>query len=180
MKKEEIVLELFFNEPTKHWHFEELLRTAHISRPQIARWLRKFQAEGIVRRIKPKGKMPYYIANYEKPQYQAYKRIFALNLLEKQGLLTHLSNLPKAKTIIIFGSITRWDWYKDSDIDVFIYGSPEGFQREKYWAKTGREIETFICRDKNELNKFPTALMRNILEGYLVKGTLNFVQVTYA
>ncbi len=53
--KEDFVLELFYNEPTKHWHFEDILKTAKISRPQAAAWLKKFEKEGLAKRVKEKG-----------------------------------------------------------------------------------------------------------------------------
>ncbi|VVB81220.1 Nucleotidyltransferase domain protein [uncultured archaeon] len=180
MKKEDVLLKVIFNEPSRHWHFEELLKAAKISRPQAAQWLKKFVAEGLVKRVKPEGKMPYYLGDHEDPRYQARKRLFALETLEKQGFLSHLAGLPKARAVILFGSMARWDWYKNSDIDVFIYGDPEGFKRDEFWAKLGREIETFICKDAQDLKRFPKGLLRNILEGYLVKGTLDFIKVAYA
>jgi len=180
MKKDGLVLDLFFNESTKHWHFEEILNTVKISRPQAANWLRKFIKEGIVKRIKPQGKMPYYVGNYESSAYQSRKRLFALNELEKQGFLSHLASLPKAQTVILFGSMSRWDWNKESDIDLFVYGDPEGFDKGSFRAKLGREIETFVCKDNEELQRFKPALLRNIVEGYLIKGTLNFVRVAHA
>ncbi|MBI4451094.1 nucleotidyltransferase domain-containing protein [Candidatus Woesearchaeota archaeon] len=124
--------------------------------------------------------MPYYIGNDEDSRYQSRIRLFALEQFEKQGFLSHLASLPKAQTVIIFGSMTRWDWYKNSDVDVFIYGDPEGYREGEYWAKLGREIETFICKDKTELHKFPPGLLRNILEGYRVKGKIDFIKVAYA
>ncbi len=180
MKKDELVLDLFFNEPTKHWHFEEILKTVKISRPQAANWLREFMREGIVKRVKPQGKMPYYVGNYEGSAYQSRKRLFALNGLEKKGFLSHLSGLRHAEAVILFGSMSRWDWTKESDIDLFVYGNADGFDKGAFRAKLGREIEMFVCKNKEELQKFKPALLRNIVEGYLVKGSLNFVQVSRA
>ncbi len=180
MKKEDLVLELFFNEPTKQWRFENIILAAKISRPQAAAWLRKFIKEGLVRRIKPHGKMPYYIGNYDSAAYQSRKRLFALNALEKQQFLSHLASLPKAQAVVLFGSFSRWDWHKESDIDIFIYGDPEGFDKGAFRAKLHREIETFVCKNKNELQRFKLGFLRNIAEGYLVKGTLDFIKVAYA
>ena len=180
MSKEKRVLELFFNEPTKHWHFEEVLKFAKISRPQGMNWLKKFRLLGLIKRIKPKGEMPYYVANYERPEYQSKKQLYALNMLEEQGFLTHLTGLTKAHTIILFGSLSRWDWHRDSDIDIFILGDPEGFNKQEFRSKLHREIETFVCRNKQELSHFNPALLRNIAEGYLVKGNLDFLERAYA
>ncbi len=176
MKKEDVLLDVFFNEPSKHWHFEKLLEAAKISRPQAARWLKKFLAERLIRRIKEQGKMPYYLADYESPTYQARKRVFALQLLERKGFLSHLIGLPKAKAVYIFGSMSRWDWYSGSDVDVFIYGDDEGLDQAGFWTILGREIETFICKDENDARKFAPGLLRNVLDGYRVKGRIDFIK----
>ena len=45
--KQNKVLGLFFNKP-KHWHFNELLEDAQISRPQLAQWLKVFEKENLI------------------------------------------------------------------------------------------------------------------------------------
>ncbi len=177
MNKETNILELFFNEPSKQWHFEEILTVARISRPQAAYWLQKGIQEGLITRTKGRGKQPYYTANYHHPHYQIKKRLFALEMLEKTGFLSHLNSLPNAKTVILFGSISRWDWHTQSDIDIFIYGDPAGSEFYKYRIALHREIETFVCKDKEELKRFNPALLHNVAEGYLIKGSLDFMQM---
>lgn len=176
MNKEIDILKLFFNEPTKQWHFEEILKAAHISRPQAALWLKKGIQEGLILRTKPRGKQPYYVADYQNPHYQIKKRLFALQMLEKVGFLSHLNSLPKVKTVILFGSLNRWDWHTESDIDVFMYGDPTGLELPKYRIALHREIETFVCKDREELKKYNPALLHNVAEGYVIKGSLDFMQ----
>lgn len=177
MKKEEKLLELFFNEPTKHWHFEELLKEGKISRPQANIWLKKFRKESLVKRIKEKKKMPYYIAHYEGPNYQIQKRLYALEQLNRTGFLKHLLSLPQAKSIILFGSFSRWDWYKASDIDLFVYGNTDELDIEKYSLKLKRDIQLFSYENKKELQKIHLPLLKNILEGYHIKGSIDCVEV---
>lgn len=167
--KEEQVLEPFFNSP-KHWHFDELLEKAGISRSQLVQWLKKFVKNRLIKRIKPKGRMPYYIGNYTSLRFKNLKRIFALDKLCESGLLDHLGSLQKAKTIIIFGSFSRSDWYKNSDVDIFIYGDPKGLKIVDYELKLHRDIQLFTARDKKDLKKMGSGLIQNILEGYFVKG----------
>ncbi len=175
--KEEDIIELFYEEPTKEWHFEEIVKNAKITRSKADRWLKKFIKEGLIRRIKERDKMPYYTSNYEHPAYKNKKRLFALNRLYESGLLNHLSYLKKAQTVIIFGSLVRSDWYKDSDIDIFIYGDPEGLKTAEYETKLHREIQLFICHNKKELNKFGEGLIKNIIKGNIIKGDIDFVRV---
>jgi len=58
--KEDNVLEFFFENPTKEWHFEDIVKQAIIARSKSDRWLKKFIKKRIIKRIKKKGKMPYY------------------------------------------------------------------------------------------------------------------------
>ena len=180
MSKEENILKLFYNEPTKHWHFEAILKEASISRPQAVQWLKLFIKRSLIKRVKEKHKMPYYIAQPESPHYKAAKRIYALQQFEQSGFLAHLISLPKAKTVIIFGSMVRGDWYTDSDIDVFVYGDAEGLHSIEFRGKLHRELEIFECKNSTYLEKFGSGLLRNISEGYLVKGNLDFIEVAHA
>lgn len=175
--KEETVLELFFEEPTREWHFEEILKDAKISRSKASIWLRRFMRERLVRRVKEKGKMPHYIGDYESPSYKNRKRLFAMNKLYESGLLDELISLEKARTAIIFGSLTRSDWNKDSDVDLFVYGDTQGLRTAKYEARLGRDIQVFACSNPAELKRLGPGLISNILKGQLIKGDLGFVKV---
>ncbi len=175
--KEERILELFLNYGTKQWHFEEILKMAKTSRSKAVKWLNKFISRGIIKRVKPKGKMPYYIADFDTPSYKNHKKIYLLNKLNDCGLLNHLMSLSKAKTVIIFGSFSRGDWYWDSDLDIFIYGDDEDFEKTKYEAKLKRDIQIFNAKDKGDLEKIGEDLIYNIIKGNLIKGDLDFIEV---
>jgi len=176
--KENNILELFFNYPTKEWHFEEIVRESKIARSKADSWLKKLLKQKLIKRIKKKGKMPYYISNYESSDYKNNKKLFGLKKLYESGFLNHLESLEKAKTVIVFGSFARSDWYKNSDIDVFIYGNPEGLKLVNYELKLQRDIQPFICQNKKELSKFGNGLIRNIIKGNIIKGNLDFVEVS--
>ncbi|MEK6960156.1 MAG: nucleotidyltransferase domain-containing protein [Nanoarchaeota archaeon] len=178
VSKGDRVLELFFNEPTRHWHFEEILIEAGLSRKPLSRWLSILLSEKLIHRVKPRGKMPFYTANYALSPYQVRKRIFAMEMLEKSGLAQKLSALPNAKTAIIFGSMTRWDWHKESDIDLFIYGDAKGLELGEVERRLGRDIEVFECKDKESLSRLGEGLLKNIIHGDIIKGGLDFVKVS--
>ncbi|MBU1622070.1 MAG: nucleotidyltransferase domain-containing protein [Nanoarchaeota archaeon] len=177
MKANKRIKELFFDYPTKQWHFEQLLEKASLSRAQTNAWLKKLLKEDLIKRVKPKGKMPHYIAKYDSPAYVSAKRLFALEKFHSSGFLSHLLSLEQAETIIIFGSIVRGDWYKESDIDLFVYGNADGLELGKYWIKLGREIQFFGCRNRKELQEYSPALLKNILKGYTVKGSIPNLEV---
>ena len=176
--KEEMVLELFLNEPTKHWHFSQILSTAKVSRRVASRWLNKLKEDNIVRHIKPKGKMPYFQGYWEHVNYKNQKRIYALNKLYETGLLNELWKLKNAKTIVIFGSFTRGDWNTQSDVDVFIFGDSENFKFGRFWKGLGfqgksREVQVHTFESKQEIKDVRSGLMTNIARGYFVKGSIH-------
>lgn len=168
--KEEAVLEPFFNSP-KHWHFDELLKAANVSRSQLSQWLKKFAAEGLIKRVKPKGKMPYYVHDFHNPKFDIRKKLYARQKLASSGLLDHLASLKKAKVVILFGSFSRSDWYKDSDIDIFVYGNDENLEQGKYELKLHRDIQVHTAKNISELKKMDK-MLPYILSGDFVKGSI--------
>ncbi len=176
--KEEKILNLFFNQPTKEWHFEEIIKEGHIARSKADSWLKKLRREKIIKKIKEKNKMPYYISNYDTPFYKNRKKIFALTTFYNAGLLNHLGSLEKARAVILFGSFSRSDWYKKSDIDIFVYGNIEGLRIAQYEMQLHRDIQIFHCATKEELSKLGHSLLKNIIKGNLIKGNLDFMEVS--
>lgn len=168
--KEDKVLELFFNTP-KHWHFDELVKKSGLSRDRMNYWLKNFIKEAIVKRVKQKEKMPYYVSDYKNPEFQHRKRLFAMKLLNESGLLNHLSSLKEAKVIIIFGSFSRWDWYDHSDVDIFIYGDDSKFDYYKFGFKLHREIQVHTAKDKKDLKRLDK-MLPYIIQGDFIKGSI--------
>lgn len=166
------LLGLFFNEPTKHWHFETILQQANITRSKASNWLKQFQQEHLIQKIKPEHKMPYYISNYEAPNYQQRKRLFAQQQLYDSGLLTYLNSLQKAETVILFGSFSRSDWYKNSDIDIFIYGNTTDLHLFSYQTKLHREIQVFQSKNSKDLQRYGSGLIQSIINGVKIKGSI--------
>jgi len=169
--KEKRMLELFFNEPSKHWHFEDIVKIANISRQQANKWLKRMLAEKLILRIKPKGKMPYFVANFSEPNYMNRKSMFALEQLNSSGLLKYLQNNDSVETAIIFGSFSRSDWHTESDIDLFLYGNPRKHDLFPFQRKLGREIETWIYKSDADLDEIQSGLLWNVADGLLVKGS---------
>ena len=173
--KEDYALEPFFNSP-RHWHFEEILKKAKISRPQLAHWLEKFEKEGVVKRFKPKGKMPYYMQNFGSPEFHQRKRLFTLKRFYESGFLSHLQQC-NADTVIIFGSFARTDWHDRSDIDLFVLGKADNLNISQYEKKLKRDIQLFHFRRPKEVSKLSPGLLPYVAAGDIIKGDLSFLKV---
>ena len=173
-QKEDIILEIFFQHPSTHFRFKEIVKIAGLHKDNVNNWLIRLQDNGFVRKIKTPGKFPYYIANHENNSFKNRKKIYALSEFYESGFLDTLSSLKNAKAVIIFGSFSRSDWHKGSDIDLFIYGNTGKLDLSIFEKKLCREIELFSYKDKKDLKKANPFLMKNILAGYYVKGSMSF------
>jgi len=169
---------VFFNESLRRWHFEVLLKELGISRERLNYFLKKLVKERMIRRIKPKGKMPYYIANRESARFRLEKRLFGIKSLTNSGLLDHISSDDKIKTAIIFGSFARGDWSKSSDIDLFLYGDMKYFEKGKFESILKRDIQLFGYNRSNKLREeLDPKLIPNIIKGFNIKGSLEPFEV---
>jgi predicted nucleotidyltransferase len=171
--KEENVLKLILeNSPLKEWHFEEIVREANITKLVANKWLKKYVSDGLLKHIKEKGKFPYFTVGSNNNIYYSLKRVYALSQLHKSGLISELLSLKTAKTIILFGSIVKGDWYKDSDIDIFIFGDISNFDKKIYELKLQRNIELHIFQNIEEIKEVRTGIIKNIINGYILKGQI--------
>jgi len=172
--KEDRILKLILeNSPLKEWHFEEIVKEADITKAIANKWLKKYVKEGLLKRVKEKKRFPFFMVGENNFFYYSKKRIYALEKLHKSGLIPKLLSLNNVKTIILFGSIIKGDWYKDSDIDIFMYGYSNDFDKSIYEYKLGKHIELHIFQNKKEIDEVKTGLIKNVINGYVIKGQIN-------
>lgn len=177
--KEENILKLILeNSPLKEWHFGEVVKEANVTKLVANKWLKKYVSEGLLKHIKKKGNFPYYTAGSNNAFYYSLKRIYALEQLHKSGFIPKLLSLKTARTIILFGSIVKGDWYKDSDVDLFVFGDIPDFDKNLYEHKLQKHIELHIFHNKREIEEVKTGLIKNVINGYVVKGQIqDFAEV---
>ncbi|MGV8161832.1 MAG: nucleotidyltransferase domain-containing protein [Candidatus Nanoarchaeia archaeon] len=174
--KEKILLELILeNSPLKEWHFKDFVKETGTTRAVVNKWLKKYVNEGLLKRNKPPGKFPFFSVGEQNQIYYSLKKTYALTLIHESGLLPALLSSAKAKTIILFGSFNKGDWYKDSDIDIFILGDVSGLDRKYYEKLLKRNIELHIFHNKNELKAVKTGLLQNVINGQVLKGRIQDV-----
>ncbi len=171
--KEEKVLKLILeNSPLREWHFEEIVRKARVTRAVANKWLKKYVSEGLLKKVKSEGSFPFFTAGSNNYTYYSLKRIYALKQLHKSGLISKLMSLHRAKTVIFFGSIIKGDWYEHSDIDIFVFGDASDFDKTAYEQELKKHIELHIFENKKEIEEIKTGLMKNVINGYIVKGQI--------
>ena len=164
---------LFFEEPLRMWHFEAIIKEAKISRERANYFLKKLINEGFIIKKKQMGKMPYYVANVNLPEFRIKKKLYGLSLLEEAGLFESLCASKTIKSAILFGSFARGDWGKSSDVDLFVYGDAKNFDKWQFERKLEREIQVFSYDSlKNIKRDLGPKLLPNIMKGFNIKGNL--------
>ncbi|MDD5649527.1 MAG: nucleotidyltransferase domain-containing protein [Candidatus Nanoarchaeia archaeon] len=169
---------LFFEDTLKRWHFEEILKASQMSRERVNYYLKELLKEKFIIYIKEKGKMPYYIANRELEKFRMEKKLYGLNLLKE--MFESLNSLNEIKTAILFGSFSRGDFSKSSDVDLFIYGNDEQFDKAKFELKIKREIQIFNYNNVNKMKKeLDPKLIPNIFKGFNIKESIEPFRVDF-
>jgi len=93
---------------------------------------------------------------------------FYTEKIVKSGLVNYLISELNPSAIILFGSISRGDSIKTSDIDIFIetYIKKE-LNLEKFEKKIGHKIEIF---KETKINNLQNHLFNNIINGIRLYG----------
>jgi len=167
------IKELFFNETLRRWHFEDIINESGISRERVNYFLKELLREGFIKRIKPRYKMPYYLTNRNFRRFRSEKKIYGIRIIEQSGLFEHLNSLDNIKTAILFGSFSRGNWNKSSDIDLFLYGDDKDFDKGIFEKKIKREIQLFSYKDIKKMKKeLDPKLFQNIVKGFNIKESI--------
>lgn len=163
---------LFFKQSLRRWHFEALMKESGLSRNWTNAHLKELLKLGFIKRVKPKGKMPYYEVVINE-RFRAEKRLYGLKLLEDSGLFSHINSLKEIKSAILFGSFSKGYWNESSDIDLFLFGDDTYFEKGKLESKLKKEIHVFSFDNPKEvIRRLDRRLIPNIAKGFNIKGNL--------
>ena len=132
------ILEVFLKDPFKEIHLREIARLSKVSLNNVDSSLRLFVKEDMFKR-REVSNMVFFKPNLEneallkifeylelekkKEFYDKNKKIVRLLQKYTQGIV-ELSN-KKIQLVILFGSVARGEWTKNSDIDILAVGFPK-------------------------------------------------------
>lgn len=125
------VLRVFFDDPQARDGFtiRYISKKAGLATTSVRLHLEelcKEGQEGYPLVIKGKGiSYPTYRANRESGLFRFYRRMDTLFRMEESGLLDKLWDELSPKAIVLFGSASRGEDVKESDVDIFILGEGE-------------------------------------------------------
>ncbi len=169
----DLLLKQFFEEPNKWFHVRELARLVKLNATTVSKYLTQFTKEGFLTKNKERGHL-LFRANTESHKYKDAKIYNNIKSIKNSGLIEHLEKeLHYPETIILFGSYSKGENDRNSDMDLFIItNKKKEINLSQYEKKLKTKIQTFI-KTKGEfyaLQKENKHLVNSILNGTVLKG----------
>jgi predicted nucleotidyltransferase len=161
-------LKPFFEDNYRRINVREYSRIQKISPPTASKILAELNKRGILKREQDK-QFIYYYADKDSDLFIDMQKIYYKKLIKEAGLIDFFEKELLNPVIFLFGSLSKAEAKKDSDIDLAIFTSTKKeVDIKKYEKLLKRKIQLFIFKDKEELKI--KELLNNILNGYKIAG----------
>ena len=158
------VLGLFFEEPNRLFKVREIARLVKIPKSTVSRKIKELLKDKLV--VKEKKDMGY-MANEAEPYFRLLKRIDFLKRIHQSGLIEYLEEHFHPKCIILFGSFSKGEYNKGSDVDLFIQSSEKSYDLAKFERKLRHAINLLF---DERLSRLSNELFNNIINGTKLSG----------
>ena len=168
------VLEVFFDDPVPSgigFQLREISRKINLAPKSVKMYLEELERENlIVKKEHRIHKYPVYYANTENNYFKLLKRLNTIRSINESGLLDYLNEKCMPDVIILFGSASRGEDIKDSDIDIYLQCEEKKIGLSKYEKELKRNITLFF---EKKFDKLSEELKKNIINGDKLRGYLN-------
>lgn len=151
----------------------ELARITKSDTKTIMKYLRELIQRKIVIRKKEKGKYPYYEANRLSYIYRHEKSEFLIKKILESEVVDLLEKELSPKVIVLFGSVQKGTYHKESDVDIFVQSEYKHIDLSKFNKKLGHRVQLLFEKDLKKLSK---GLLENIYNGLVLAGKLEVIQ----
>ena len=160
-------LESFFKDNYRKIHVREYAKILKISPPTASKILENYFKEQLLKKEIDK-QYYYYSANRDSYIFRDLQRIYWKEQLKE--LIRTIREDCLTPTIILFGSTAKAEIKKDSDIDITILTvSKINIDLDRFEKKLKKKIQLFHFNNIDEVSE---ELKHNILNGYILEGTL--------
>lgn len=165
---QEEIKELFFENPEKQFYLRQIARLTKTPKTTCSRVLNKLVKEKIISRAKSEP-VNLYSANTLNQMYLFYKKQHILEKMAKSGLIEFIEQKTICRAIILFGSCSKAEYDKDSDIDLFVLGEENYLNLKKFKLK--HKINLHFSDSFQNISE---ELKNNILNGDKLYGYLRW------
>jgi predicted nucleotidyltransferase len=167
------VLKVFFDDPLpkgRGFQLRALARKVNLAPKSVGIYLKQLEKEGLVLKEKYENSTyPLYRANRDNEIFRLYKKLDTVSSLFETGLVEHLQEKLMPDCIVLFGSASRGEDVKESDIDLFVQCKETKVELDRFEKALGRKIHIFFTERFSSLSK---ELKNNIANGTVLKGYL--------
>ncbi len=162
-------LEPFFEDNYRRVGVREYARIRKISPPSASKLLSELKKEDLLK-MEEDRRHHLYNANIKNELFIILSGIYWSDKLKKSGMVEYINETFLEPVIILFGSFSKAEVNKNSDIDIAIIrkGARKHYDLYSYEKKLKRKIHSFDFRDLGEI---PKNLVGGILSGYVISGT---------
>ena len=164
-------LQLFFNDPAPQgggFQLREISRSVNIAPPSVKKYLVELEADKLIVRQKHRiYGYPTYFANKDGEDFRFLKKIDTMQRINESGLLGYLTEACAPDVVILFGSSSRGEDGKESEVNIFLQCEPVKLNVGKYEKELGRKINPVFGKIQ-ELKELRNEIMNgSILKGYV-------------
>ncbi|SRR3989344_1085137 len=173
MKKDnrQKVLSVFFDDPTQEaFQLREISRKINLAPKSVKTYLDELEKGNLITKSKHRiHAYPTYSANRDNDYFRFLKKIDTITTIKECGLLDYLNSNCMPDAVILFGSASKGEDVKGSDIDLFLLCKQKELALEKYEKILSRKINVFFTENFNNISK---ELKNNVLNGTILSGYL--------
>ena len=160
---------------TKTFTLRELAEHVKVSHTAVLKSLGDLQGMNIIK-IESHGTSNLITINKESYLYKELKRLFDFEVQTVQQLKEEIkNNLPKAKSVALFGSIAMKKERLDSDIDILVITQDKSKineiiakNQEVFSKQFGNVVSAHIMTEGEFNRKRNTPLVKDILESHIL------------
>ncbi len=161
-------LGIFFEDCYREVSVREYSREMKISPPTASKLLKEYEKQELLIRRGERGFLLFRI-NRESKIILMLSRIYWSEKLKP--LFDYLEKTIYSKAIVLFGSLSKLETRKESDIDILVISDIKKDSNLKQFEKLfNREIQLFIYPSLEKINK---DLKSNIVNAYIARGYLS-------
>ncbi len=137
-------LRFFIDCPYQEVYLRQLAKKTGLSPFAIKKYADFLIEEGLILEDK-RANLRYFKANINNPFFKHLKIAFNVNLLQKSGLINHLTeNISNVSSIILFGSMAKGLDDEKSDADILVIGKEKHMDLEKFEEIIKRNISMHV------------------------------------
>lgn len=166
-QKIELIEELFYENPLQQFQIRGIAKELNIPKSNVKRYIDSLIKKGIVK--KEKDIFYYFKAREGESLYTFYKKQFFLEKIFKSKIIEFIEEKCLPSSIILFGSISKGEYDKESDIDIFVESEEISLNLQKFEKILKHKVNILFQPNIKEVGD---RLINNLANGTKLSGFL--------